>query len=231
MSENEPKGETVTVPKEQYDEMVEKLADATQSKSNLVNEVTELRKKNQITESEKADLLKQIEASTVQPTGDLDSTKVAELAEQAAKRILSERDSKTAEDNKKAAFAEFLEKHKEFHPDNDEGGLKFSSVERKLSRFNLSGMTSKEDFMSALEDARNLAVGGSQPSKEEGRDPNPLPPAGGNGTTTVREAQSTSLSPKELAIVDRTFGGDKERYLKIKEKRPDYVATLLQYST
>lgn len=228
MSEND---ETVAVPKQQYDEMVEKLAGTTQSNANLVAEIKELREKKQISDAEAEELRKKVtERQETTPSGDLSPEKIAELATESAKKVLSERDSETAKQNKEAAFNAFFATHKEFHPENDEGGLKRSSLEKKLSRFNLDGITSQTDFMAVLEDARNLVVGNGEARTEPGRDPNPLPPNGGGGSAPVKEAQDTQLTSKEMQIIERSFDGDKERYLKIKAKRPDYVATLLQYS-
>ena len=156
MSENEGDNtpETVAVPKQQYDEMVEKLANSTQATSNLVLEIKELRSKNQITEAEATELKKKLaernEGGTPQ---DLNTDTVTTLATEAARKILSERDEEDSKQNKELALKAFLEKHKEFHPENDEGGLKLSSLERKLSRFNQFGLKSVEDFSSVLEDA------------------------------------------------------------------------------
>lgn len=222
--------ETVTVPKEQYDEMVEKLAHNVQATTNLVGEVKELREKNQLSAAETEDLRKQLTARVAgEGDGPIDPARITELAAQETRKILSERDNETAKENRKSAFDAFVAKHKEFHPDNDEGGIKLASLEGKLSRFNLTGLKSQSDFMSAFEDARNLTVGYTAPRDERGTDPNPLPPNGG-GSPSIESVDNT-LSSKEQQIVDQTFGGDKERYLKIKTKRPDYVATLLQYST
>lgn len=236
MSENSnPQGdETIVVPKAQYDEMVEKLADATQSKANLVAEIQELREKKQLTEAETEELRKQLEGRVDPPasTGEITPEKIAEMVTETAKKLLSERDNEAAKENQEAALNDFLSKHTEFHPENDEGGLKLSALQRKLERFNTSGLKSREDYAAVLEDARNLVFGGQPPRDEEGRNPNPLPPnGGGRESAPVREAVDDRLTPKELQIIERSFGGDKERYLKIKAKRPDYVATLLQYSS
>lgn len=219
--------ETVTVPKEQYDEMVEKLADKTQATTNLVAEIKELREKSQLTATEAEELRKKLEQRDIQNDGGVEPAKFAEIAEQAAKKVLSERDQEVAKDNRKTAFEAFVAKHKEFHPDNDEGGLKLSSLEGKLKRFSLSGLKTQDDFMSVFEDARSLTVGGGS-SEERTDNPNPLPPNGGGNST--REVIENDLTSKEMRIIDDTFGGDKERYLKIKTKRPEYVASLLQYS-
>lgn len=228
MSENNPpEGETVS--KEQYNELVEKLANATQSKVNLVEEIKGLRETKQITEAEAAELRKKLEERSGTQASDEEVTpeKIAEITSQTVARILSEQDIQTAKANKEMAKAAFLEKYKEFAPENDEGGLKFSALENKLARFNLSGLKTQNDFMSVFEDARNLVVERSQVN-DTGIDPNPLAPSGTG--TPPKSGGDDKLSVKEMQIVERSFGGDKERFLKIKAKRPDYVASLLQYS-
>lgn len=231
MSENDGTQvpETVTVPKEQYDEIVVKLADKTQATSNLVAEVKELREKNQITEAEAAALREKLASRPDTATTEVNPQQVAEVAADAVKKVLNERDNQTAKENKDAAFAAFLEKHPEFAPANDEGGIKLSILEGKLARFNLAGLKSQSDFMTIFEDARNLAVGNTSAPIGTNEDPNPIAPNGGGGSSTVRESEDNALSPKELKLIQDTFAGDKERYLKQKAKRPDYVATLLAY--
>lgn len=224
--------ETVTVPKEQYDEMVEKLADKTQATANLVAEITELREKKQLTEAEAEELRKKLSERDGSGAGqDLNPDKVVEITSETVRKILADQDIEKAKANKRAALAAFQAKYKEFHPENDEGGLKLSALEKELENFNLSGLVSETDFLARFEKARNLVVGSGQVQPDGGTDPNPLPPNGGGSAPQAKESIDNQLTSKEMQIIDRTFGGDKERYLKIKAKRPDYVATLLQYSS
>jgi len=218
-----------TVSKEQYNEIVEKLADATQSKVNLVAEIQELREKKQITEAEAEELRTKLAARTEpEPTEGLNPEKVMEITSEAVRKILADKDLESAKANKKSAMAAFQAKYKEFHPENDEGGLRLAALERELNDFNLGGLVTEADFMTKFEKARSLVVGIQAPTSEDGTDPNPLPPNGG-GNAGPREAVTTQLTSKEMKIVEQSFGGDKDRYLKIKAKRPDYVASLLQY--
>lgn len=122
---------------------------------------------------------------------------------------------------------DFLGKHKEFHPDNDEGGLKLSALQKKIARFDTAGLKSYDDFTSLFEDAKNLVTGHVAPS-DRNDNAQVLPPQGG-GSSGPKEAVDTQLTSKEMLVIDRSFGGDKDRYLKIKAKRPDYVAALLTY--
>lgn len=226
-----PEDEKVTVPKKQYDEMVEKLASETQSKVNLVAEIKELREKKQLTEAEAEDLKKKLEQREVivPDSTVLTPERIAEITTNTLRTALAEKDAEVAKANREAAMTEFLSKNKEFHPENDEGGLKLSALQRKLSRFNMEGLKTEPEFLSVLEDASRL-VGIASKSKPVGTDPNPAAPMGARGGAQIQDAAGDNLSSKELQIIERSFGGDKERYIKIKTKRPDYVASLLQYS-
>lgn len=227
MTEND----TVTVPKQQYDEMVESLADKTQSTTNLVSELKDLRAKNQLTEAEAEDLKKKLAARDAAPvdTKDLTPEKIAEIASDTLRSALAERDNEVAKQSRISAMTTFLSKHKEYHPDNDQGGIKLAALERKVSQFNTASLKTESDFLTILEDATKL-VGSTQVVKPLGSDPNPPAPNGGGRGTQVPEVDVDSLTPQELKIVERSFDGDKERYLKQKAKRPDYVATLLRFS-
>lgn len=222
--------EKVTVLKKQYDEMVEKLASETQSKTNLVAEIKELREKKQLTEAEAEDLKKKLEQQKVviPDSSVLTPERIAEITTSTLRMALAEKDAEVAKSNREAAMTDFLSKNKEFHPENDEGGLKLSALQRKLSRFNMSELKTQSDFLSVLEDASRLMSNGQGP-KVLGEDPNPPTPNRGGTEVPVIDTDK-SISSKEMKIIERSFDGDKERYLKIRAKRPDYVATLLQYS-
>jgi len=222
-------GETVTVLKKQYDEMVEKLANESQSKVNLVNEIKELREKKQLTEAEAEDLKKQLAQRKEVPADStvLTPERIAEITTDTLRTALAEKEVEVAKSNREAAMATFLSRNKEFHPDNDEGGLKKSALEKKLAQFNTMGLKTEAEFLTVFEDASRL-VGIEPKSKSTGIDPNPPAPMARGAE--VHEVKVENLSTKELQIIERTFGGDKERYIKIKAKRPDYVASLLQYS-
>jgi len=224
--------ETVTVPQSQYDEIVEKLASETQSKVNLVNEIKELREKKQLTEREAEELRKKLESSVLPPqssSGVLTSEQIEEIALSTMKSAFAAKDTEEAQANKVNAMNSFLGKHKEFHPDNDPGGIKLSALEQKFARFNTEGLKKESDFLSVLEDASSL-VRPTQQSQTPGIDPNPPAPTGTQSGTPASEMTDDKLSQKEITIINRSFDGDRERYLKIKQKRPDYVASLLQYS-
>lgn len=224
--EGNPEDENVVLSKAEHEELVKKLEKESQDKANLVEEIKELRKKKQITEAEAEELKKKIEESKNVNTdiGELTPEKIAEIASKTTQEILNKNTEATIKSNKESALSKFKEKHKEFHNDNDEGGIKMSVLEKKLERFNTTNLKSEEDFLSIFEDAYAL-IGKSENSEIPENNIQTESPSGGSAP---KEFQNTNLTPKEIEIVNRTFNGDKERYLKIKAKRPDYVANLIQ---
>lgn len=221
-------GNEETVSKEQYNEVVEKLANERQSTANLVSEIKELRDKKNLSDEEAETLRKKVlelEGSNNAPE-DMSPKEVIKAAEEAARKIFEDKERDDAKANRRAAFENFIGQHKEFHPDNDVGGIKLAALERKIDMFNTSGLHSVRDFMSVLEDAYRL-IAGTQTPIEESQNPNPDAPEGSGATP--KTGDDNKVSAKEMKIIDRSFGGDKERYLKIKAKRPEYVASLLAY--
>lgn len=224
-----PTGEDVTLKKKEYDELVEKLANETQDKSNLVKEIKELREKKQLTESQVQELERKLKQKTeVGNPDDITPERIAETAARVVEEILTKKERGDAEVNRKNAEDRFKEIHKEFHGQNDEAGIKYAAFENKLQRFNLTGLRTEADFLAAFEDAYKL-MGKVEVKLEEGGQ-NPYSTTPQDEPRVPKEVIVETLTPKERVIIDRTFGGDKERYLKIKAKRPDYVESLLQYA-
>lgn len=218
--------ETVTLSKAEHDELVKKLADESQAKTNLVEELTTERKKKQDSEAVAEDLKKKLEEKVEIPVeaGELTADKIAEIASKATQEVLNKNTETTVASNKEMALAKFKEKYKEFHTDNDEGGIKIASLERKLERFNMSSLKSVEDFISVFEDAYNL-IGKTAIQDKPGT---PIPADPSTDGPAPAEVTTDNLTPEELKVIDRAFDGDKERYIKIKAKRPDFVNTLIQ---
>mgnify|MGYP000031195942 CR=1 FL=1 len=221
--------EPVVITKNDYDEVVEKLASKTQNESNLVAEIKELREKKQLSEAEAENLKKMLaKREESQTPEELNPTAVEEIARKTLAVALAERDEETTKSARNSAMLKFVNQHKEFHPDNDVAGIKMALLEKKLNMFDMSNLRSESEFSGILEDASQL-IGGTVSPKGEPTDLNPSEPTG-EGGAEPKEAPDDKLNAKELKIIDRAFGGDKERYLKQKAKRPDYIRTLLQYT-
>lgn len=221
-----PEGETVTLSKAEHEELVKKLEKESQDKTNLVEEIKSLREKKQITEAEAEELKKKLEerVETTGQTEDLTPERIAEIASNATQEVLNKNTETTVAGNKESALTKFKEKYKEFHTDNDAGGIKFAALERKLERFNITSLKSETDFLSVFEDAYSL-IGKTDAPVESGQQ---IPTDPSTDGPKPKDVDVTNLTPTELKIIEDTFDGDKEAYLKQKTKRPDYVEKLIQ---
>lgn len=216
----------VSLSREEYDKLVEDRANDAQAKSNLTNEIIDLReKKQEVEEALKKASEKPADVPPVE-AGELTPEKIAELTSNTVRNILKENDSEKASVSKEIALKEFQETHKEFHPDNDEAGLKRSALEKKLSMFSTDNLKTKEEFLSILESASKLLVD----VKKEVAPSNPSAYSSPSANTHQKSEDEETLSSIELKIIERTFDGDKEKYLKQKAKRPEYVEQLLEWA-
>lgn len=220
--------EKVVLSKEEHERLTKELEEIKQEKSNIVEEIKSLRsEKSQEAEARKAleEKLEKLNKKEDEVTDELTPEKIQEMASAKVLEILQ----KDQEDKRKATREDierkFKEIHKEFHPDNDEGGLKYAAFERYLKRFNLDAMENPEDLQSVYEDAYKL-MGGSSVSSNNEQPPVDVDPTDGN---TPPAADPNLLTPEEKKMVKETFGGDTDRYLKLKAKDPDYFENLTRY--
>ena len=222
-------GETVTLSKAEHDELVEKLSTETQTKSNLVEEIKELRGQKTAAEEAAETARKELEEKNSAGSGDateLTAENIAAISAEATQKVLDAKATTDKATNKELALRRFKELHKEFHDDNDEGGLKFSALEKKLSKFNTSDVSTESEYLTILKDAYKLLVE-VKPEETQAED---LPIDPTTGSPTIKEVTVDSLTPKELRIIERTFDGDKERYIKQKAKHPQMIEDLLRYA-
>lgn len=119
---------------------------------------------------------------------------------------------------------EFVTKHKEFHPDNDPGGVKRALLDKELKFFSREGLTSSEDLTSILERARVLAQAPAQQFAPVRIDPS-LP----RTDPSPRASDTNGLDPKEQRMI-AALGWTPERYLKLKAKDPAFVERALRNS-
>ena len=217
----------VSLSREEYDKLVEERANDAQAKSNLTNEIKELREKKQEIEEELKTALEKPASTPAENFSDeITPEKIAELASSTVKNILMEKESELASKNKSEAFEDFIKSNKRFHPENDEAGLKRSALEKKLKMFNTDSLKSREEFLSVLESASKLLPDvDNEPATQ-----NPSAYTSPSANLNVDSASSHELDSRELKLIDRSFGGNKEEYLKQKAKRPDYVEQLLEWA-
>lgn len=118
----------------------------------------------------------------------------------------------------------FKETHKEFHPDNDPGGIKYAAFEQKLSRINTNGLTSSDEFLGAFDDALALLNRGGGASHQPYNNPNA---SSSQYTPSPKSADANGLSSKEQELI-KSKGWTEERYLKLKKSQPQFVESLLK---
>lgn len=224
-----PEGETVVLSKAEHDELVEKLSTETQTKSNLVEEIKDLREKKTAAETAAEEARKELEEKNLAGSDEgteLTAEKIAAISAEATQKILDAKATTDKATSKELALQKFKELHKEFHEDNDEGGLKFSALEKKLSRFNTSDISTESEYLVVLKDAYKLLV----EVKPEETPAEELPIDPKTGSPIIKEVTLEGLTPKELRIIERTFDGDKERYIKQKSKHPEMIESLLRHA-
>lgn len=144
--------------------------------------------------------------------------------EDVVRTVLQERDKTDAESNKTTAEATFKTRYKvKFDDSSDPGGIKFSAVKAKFSKFNLDGAKTVDDFLNIFEEAYTL-VDPKKPAAPTYTPYAATPPTSGEGP---REENGIKLSDKEQEVIDR-LGWTPEQFKKMKEQRPQYVASLFK---
>lgn len=213
--------DTVALSKEEYKKLVEDKASLAQDKSNLVNEIKAIREKKSLSEEQVKELSEKIETLKV-AEGDNPTVDVKELAEKTVKEFYEKQQVETRERAKQNAMTKFLQDNPEFAPENDEAGLKKSAFESKLDRFNLSNLSKEEDFATVYNDA--LSLMGTKRVPEGGNNPTDIQPT---ADPKPIEAKIDSLTNKELKVIEQSMGGDKEKFLKMKVKHPEFIEGLM----
>lgn len=199
-------------------EMEKLLAKKEEDIKSVVGELTSDRAKRQQLEAER-DILK-IELDKLKASG-----KKEETVEETVTRILSKELEKTVEQNRISAEEKFKNANKEFHPENDPGGLKFAAFKKKLEIFNLNGLKTEEQFSEVFNNAliimnRKESSGDDYTPQIENRD----------NESIIKQVNKSQLTPKEVKLI-KELGWTEERYLKQKASRPKYVENLLAHKS
>lgn len=141
------------------------------------------------------------------------------------KKVLDAEKAKEAETTRQTSLERFKNAHKElFAEANDAGGLKFKAFEASLSKLNLSGLQTTEQFTEAYENALILMSKGKTQSQPNRNGEGAHIPANGGGAPKADE--NNNLSYKEQKLIE-SLGWTEERYLKQKKARPTYVESML----
>jgi len=201
----------VTLSKEEYDKLVGERATDKQSIANVVEELKELRKKL------KTDAPKET------PKANEDVITSQADVERVIQKKLDEQKIELRQSNYTEATNEFLAAHPEFSSENDPGGLKLSAFQKALSKINLQGLETKQQFSEAFMDAVSLM---SKDDKQSPMNPSSSPqPAPIPKTVAVH-----NLPPAEEKLVKTHFNGDVAKYLAQKAKKPAYFEELLKWA-
>lgn len=201
------------------EEIIEENAELKQAVANLTSEIKELREKKNAEIEE----LRQVQ---VEPVDESDPDDVQAIASKAVESFLNKRAEQDAEDARKSAEDSFKQANKEFHPDNDPGGIKYKAFQKTLNKFSLEGLKTREDFESRFNEAYEFMRRKDPQAEDEVINPYAETPK--NPSATPKVDDGAKLDKREEALLKQK-GWDKERYLKVKAKRPEYVRTLLQY--
>jgi hypothetical protein len=194
----------VTLTAQEYKDLTEKLATKVQAEVNMSQELKDLREKNR----------KLAEQPQVE-TKDISSVVEAELAKRDAEQL------KTIQ---AIALTNWLEAHPQFSPEEDKDGLKFAAFQKALGRVNLVGIKSEQDYIQVLNDALRLTeqVPTMQPTNNFASSPIGGVPV--RGSSPVQ-----NMTPAEQKFITNSMGGNIEKYLVLKAKRPEYVEELLKW--
>jgi len=139
------------------------------------------------------------------------------------RRVLAEQAKGDAQAARDRATAKFKETHKEFHPDNDPGGLKYAAFERTLGKLNTSGAQTEEDHLALFGDALTLM---NRPAASEEQIITPYADTPTDGGTPTA-ANPNGLTPKEKRVI-AGLGWTEEKYLNMKKSRPAYVKQMIE---
>lgn len=186
------------------------LAQAEQDKTATVGELKDLRIKKQELEAQLQSA--QTKAEDIQPTD----------TEAAVNAVLQRQRQEEAKQNRAKAIEAFRQSTPEFSPASDEAGIKFSAFEREAAKFNFDGLHSVEEFKDRLKEVHEFMNRG-QSTRDDRMNVH-------RGTTENIDSdpptQEGVLDAREKRLLEMT-GWTKERYLRLKEKQPDYVASQL----
>ena len=149
------------------------------------------------------------------------SKPIDEVSEKVRVALMEDK-KKQAELNRVKALEKFQEENKEFHPDNDPGGLKMALLQKELNGLKTDDAVLAEDFLSLLDKAKRLI-----PTIAPETPVTIVPPASTPITATPpRVRVESKLTPKEQQAA-QSVGWTEEKFLKIKTAQPRFVEQLL----
>lgn len=198
---------------EREKELIEKIANLEQDKANLVGEIQETRAQKIAREKELENLKKTLEGKDTTPD-----------PEELVERVLNKKAQEVSEKNFEVAKHLFREQVKEFSKDVDQAGLLFSKFEKEMAKFNFNGLSTQEEYLARLREVYEFTNRSKQPDTKV--DFYKGSPANLGSDPYVNDG--ASLTTAEAKLI-KEMNLTKEQFLKIKAKRPHYVANLLKY--
>lgn len=168
------------------------------------------------------------ELKTLRATKSQDGAPTADIDKKIADALRS-REKEEALKNKDKAMDSFVARHKEFHPDNDPGGIKKAALDRELKLLNQDGAVSVEEIAHVLEKARILAESGNNPQMVQVR----IDPSIPRSNSDPKSQDGSKLTPQEARVLDQLnklglSEWTEERFLKLKAKDPSFVERALK---
>lgn len=199
-------------------ELAKKIAELESDKAKLVSEIQAERAKKQAAEEAKRLAEEELKKKEV-PAPTVDDSD----PEKIVVRVLEKKEQEAAKTALEEAKADLKRMYNEFSQDTDAGGILFSKFENELSKFNLSGLRTKEQFLNRFKEVYEFM---NRTKKSVDTKPNfhPGTPQFGSDAPAIDGA---TLSDAEMKVIQEQ-GITKERYLKIKEKHPNFVQSLLK---
>lgn len=208
--------EDIAKAKEEFDkkelEYQKAIANLEQDKANVVDELKAKREEARLAKEE----AEKLKANTATNDGTTDP-------EEIVVRVLKKKEEEQSKNALESAKQELKKIFNEFSPETDTAGLVFGKFEKQLGEFNLSGLSTKEEYLERLKKIYKYVN-----FKETGNDDKPFYGGTGKSGSDAPAVDNNSLTDSEARLI-RDMGITRERFLKIKEKRPAYVATLLKY--
>jgi hypothetical protein len=215
MSDQNPKEGEIIVDEPKTDEDKAKLEETVES---LTNEIKEIRKSRQEDREALDAVLKGADDKVTPPVNDDETTETV-------KKLLQAQEVQNVERYKEAALEDFKRSLPEFHPDNDTTGLAYKAFERELNKFNLSDLRDKEEFAKRFKEVHVFMNRNKSEDTAGGANPMAASPSSAGGADpSISDGNELTKKEKDLIAAQ---GWDKERYLKLKAKRPQYVEKLL----
>ena len=211
-------------PKEKVDEVDEEKEELKSALSNLTEELKDVRTSRAEDRKALDALLKAKEEET--PPAPDDGTDAEKNVNTLIEQALVKRDNQSVENNYKTVESNFKNSINEFKEDNDSGGLKYAAFQKELNKFNLSGLTSKEELTARFKEVYEFMNRNKAPENQSNLNQYAAtPPSNG---VQPKEVDNTTLSRAELDLI-KNHNWTKDRYIKLKERQPQYIQSLLRY--